>query len=161
MWIGGTPVWCGADGQPVLWTWLSFLEGLGRTWRWLTCEATYPIPVTPEHIGLLDEALAIRWDGMDDKQRECEEDLMFDFNHRHNLALLVRGISLPRVMALRSGDEVELWSPGLSRPIRIALVEFVEELAKFGDMLSQLTTQSTAEAPEAARLSWQQRARCT
>ena len=160
MWLGGTPVWCGADGQPVLWTWLSFLDGLGRTWRWLTCETAYPIPITPEHIGLLDEVLANRWDGMDDEQRDGEMDLMFDFNHRHNLAHLVRGISLPRVMALRSGDEVELWSPCLSRPIRIAFVEFEEELTKLGDILSQLTMQSSAEAPAAARLSWQKRGGC-
>ena len=160
MWLGGTPVWCGADGQPVLWTWLSFLEGLGRTWSWLTSEDGYPIPIAPKHIGLLDEVLANRWAGMDDDQREGEENLMFDFNHRHNLALLVRGVSLPRVMALRSGDEVELWSPGMSRPIRIPLVEFVEELTELGDLLSQLTMQSSAEAPAATRLSWQRRTRC-
>ncbi|MDC6378853.1 ImmA/IrrE family metallo-endopeptidase [Pseudomonas graminis] len=164
LWLGDTLVWsegADADEKPVVWSWVNLLEGLGRVWPWLTLEEGYPIPIHPEHPGKLDAVLSERWDGMVGLQRDDEEDLIFDFNHRHNLALLVRGISLPRVMVMREGNEMVLWSPARSQPVRIPLSEFIRIFEAFGDCLSHLLTDSTRDLAVLARKRWSERAEKT
>lgn len=160
LWLGDTRVWSEeVDGieVPVNWTWVSFLEGIGRVWPWLTLEEAYPIPIQPEHPGKLDYELARRWDGMVESQRNDEKDLMFDFNHRHNLALLVRGVNLPRIMVMREGNEIVLWSPMRELPVRVRLSEFLKVFSEFGDYLSELLQNSSVELAILARKRWQER----
>jgi len=161
LWLGDTLVWNeGDDGEekPVQWSWVNLLEGLGRVWPWLTLEESYPIPIHPEHPGKLDYELSKRWDGMSESQRDDEEDLIFDFNQCHNLALLVRGVNLPRVMVVREGQEVVFWSPMRPLPVRIPFTEFVRVFEQFGDMLNHLLLDSTEDLAILARRRWGERA---
>lgn len=160
LWLGDTLVWNeGVDGEEKLveWSWVNLLEGLGRVWPWLTLEESYPIPIHPEHPGKLDYELSKRWDGMSGSQRDDEEDLIFDFNQCHNLALLVRGINLPRVMVMREGQEVVFWSPKRSLPIRIPFTEFIRVFEQFGDALSELLIDSSEDLAVLARRRWAER----
>lgn len=160
LWLGDTLVWTESnDGseKPVEWSWVNLLEGLGRVWPWLTLEEGYPIPIHPEHPGRLDDELSKRWDGMVGLQRDDEEDLIFDFNHRHNLALLVRGVSLPRVMVMREGNEMVFWSQRRPQPVRIPFAEFVRVFEAFGDHLSYLLIDSNRDLAILARKRWSER----
>lgn len=161
LWLGGTLVWSeGVDGEekPVQWSWVNLLEGLGRVWPWLTLEESYRVPIHPEHPGKLDYELSKRWDGMSGSQRDDEEDLIFDFNQCHNLALLVRGVNLPRVMVIREGQEMVIWSPVRSLPVRIPFTEFIRLFEQFGDMLSHLLIDSREDLALLARRRWSERA---
>lgn len=164
LWIGETLVWSlkdGDDDKPVTWSWVEFLEGIGRIWPWLTLEESYPISILPEHPGKIDLELIKRWDEMDQAQRDNEEDLMFDFKHRHNLALLLRGVYLPPVIAIREGGEMVIWSSACELPIRIRLIDFVSLLSEFGDYLSGLLESSEDLLAKLARLRWQERVQKT
>lgn len=160
LWLGDTLVWNESDDgteKPVEWSWVNLLEGLGRVWPWLTLEEGYPIPIHPEHPGKLDDELTKRWDGMTGSQRDDEEDLIFDFNHRHNLALLVRGVNLPRVMVMREGNEMVLWSPSRHQPVRIPFVEFIRVFNELGDHLSYLLMDSNRDLATLAKKRWSER----
>ena len=158
LWIGETLIWSQADEdgieKPVEWAWVDFLEGVGRIWPWLTLEENYPIPITPEHPGRIDSELTRRWDNLSSTAREEEEDLMFDFYHRHNLSLLLRGISLPPLIFMREGNEFVIWSPLATTPARVPFNETLKLLNSFGDYLCSLISDSHDPLSELARKRW-------
>lgn len=160
LWLGGTLTWYLENNgvkSPAPWTWVEFLEGIGRIWPWLTLEESYPIPIFPEHPGRINFELLKRWETMDESQRDDEEDLMFDFNHRHNLSLLLRGLNLPPLVAIREGNEMVLWSPSHEKPVRMMLLDFLQVLNSFGDYLAELLKDSNAGIANLAVKRWNER----
>lgn len=160
LWVGDSLVWGEREDNentPIIWSWVEFLEGIGRIWPWLTLEEAYPIPILPEHPGKIDLELMKRWDEMDQSQCEDEEDLMFDFKHRHNLALLLRGINLPPVFAIREGGEMVLWSSILDYPVRVDFSEFVRVFSDFGNYLCELLRSSENPLAKLAVSRWDDR----
>jgi hypothetical protein len=94
---------------------------------------------------------------MNQAQRDDEEDLMFDFKHRHNLALLLRGIYLPPVFVIREGREILLWSSISDRTIRLDLSETIATLSEFGNFLCKLLEPSEIPLAALARERWEAR----
>lgn len=160
LWLDNQLIWSqttedGAE-HPVEWSWVDLLDGLGRIWPWLTLEEAYPIPIAPEHPGRINEALDQRWDGLSESEREREEELMFDFLHRHNLALLLRGISLPALFLLREGKEFVIWTVETG-PIRARFEDVIRNLEQLGDCLADLVNDSTDSRAIQASKYWRER----
>ncbi|MDI7134228.1 ImmA/IrrE family metallo-endopeptidase [Pseudomonas aeruginosa] len=159
--INNIPVWSEeVDGQAeraVEWSWIDLLEGLGRIWPWLILEESYPIPISPEHPGLIEREILRRWSGMSDTEVEAEEDLMFDFLHRHNLSLLLRGISLPPLFFIREGNEFLIWSQALPGPVRLDFKDALQVLTQFGDYLYSIVKDSNDSRALLAMKYWSEK----
>ncbi len=89
--------------------------------------------------------------------REEEEDLMFDFHNRHNLSLLLRGISLPPLFLMREGNEFVIWSPLVSKPARIPFDDVLQTLNSFGDYIYNLISDSSDSFCVLAKKRWSER----
>lgn len=159
--VAGTKVWAqaedGEDEEPVFWTWVDLLEGIGRIWPWLTLEENYPIPILPEHPGGIDDEAGYRWRNLSEHLIEAEEDLLFDFKHRHNLSLLLRGITLPSLWILREGNEFVIWSEALSEPIRQPFSAILSDLEKLCDFIYESLNDSEESRAILARRRWEER----
>lgn len=163
-WVGDTLVWSHqptdavtSEGQPVAWSWVELLDGLARIWPWLVLEEGYPLPVSPEHPGLLEQEASTRWEGLAEGEREAEEDVLFDFHHRHDLSLLPRGIFLPALWLIREGREYVIWSDALPYPVRRPFAEVLDCLSALGDRLSAEADSRNARAERAVHR-WNNRA---
>lgn len=166
VWLGGRCVWCQpveepavADESPaaVHWTWVDLLHGMARIWPWLRFEEGYPLPVSPEHPGQLMDVAEARWQDLAQGQVEAEEDELFDFRQRHDLSMLLRGISLPPLWWVKEGGEAVWWSPECPEPVRISHGHALALWQAFGDFLhAALVDADTPRSVEAVRR-WQGR----
>lgn len=162
-WVGDTLIWSqqgsedeAPDGQPVEWTWVELLGGLARIWPWLVLEEGYPLPVSPEHPGLLAQEAQKRWEDLAEGERDAEEEALFDFRHRHDLSLLLRGIFLPALWLVREGNECVIWSNVLPHPVRQPQAEVLACLTELADRLAASVDEGDARAEQALRR-WQGR----
>ncbi|WP_412851504.1 ImmA/IrrE family metallo-endopeptidase [Ectothiorhodospira shaposhnikovii] len=169
VWLAGNCVWCqqcremqstdaGADEPAaVRWTWVDLLQGLARIWPWLRLEEGYPLPLSPEHPGQLMGAAEERWRDLAQGQVEVEEDALYDFRQRHDLSLLLRGISLPPLWWVKEGREAVFWSPDCSGPVRMSHREALSLWSEVAGFLCDALAESeTPRAKEAVRR-WQTR----
>lgn len=113
VWLDGEPLWHGfnEDGSqaPVEWSWIDLLTYLGRHWPWLMLEESYPVlparekpPATPLQYR---QTLADRWESVAEETMLQEEEQVFLFEDRHNLARGMQGIFLPSLYILREGNQ--------------------------------------------------------
>ena len=138
--LAGQPLWyqhAGAEEnpKPVHWTWVDLLLGLGRIWPWLFLEEGYPLPITPEHPGQMLQTARHRWQNLAQGQAEVEEDRLFDFRQRHDLSMLLRGIHLPPLWMIREGQQMLVWSPDATQPVRLPLQQIQNLLQQLGDAI--------------------------
>ncbi len=150
-----TPVWYAQDANdpepgPVTWTMVDFLDGLARIWPWLLVEESYPIPIMPEHPGRMMAEAQRRWEDQAQHLVESEEELLFDFRHRHDLSLLFRGLFLPPLWLLREGNDTLVWSPDLGRGVRLPMDCICQLFTRLGDVIcDELATSQEARAVQA------------
>src|SRR5690606_457666 len=76
--LAGRAVWFTGHSPeqpgPLQWPMVDFLHGMARVWPWLLLEEGYPIPVMPEHPGMLWQEAERRWeDNMSAASIEQEE----------------------------------------------------------------------------------------
>lgn len=160
-WVGEVLVWSqaaeGEDPRPVNWTWVELLDGLARIWPWLLMEEGYPIPISPEHPGKLEQEARARWQQLSEGEAEAEEDILFDFRQRHDLALLPRGIYLPSLWLLREGRDCLIWSDQVGQPLRQSLEVVVNCLTELANTLAAQLKHATDARATQAVARWQQR----
>ena len=104
------PLWYTESGQgdeaPVTWAWIDLLEFLGDKWPWLILEDQYPIPINPLHPGSMRRDAEKRWESMPEEVYLDEDEALFRFEARHDLAMGLKGIFLPPLFLLRQGEKV-------------------------------------------------------
>lgn len=160
--VQGQSIWYQQDTdqdepRPVTWTLVDLLHGLARIWPWLMVEESYPIPIEPEHPGRMMRAAENRWESEAQQTAELEEERLFDFRHRHDLSLLMRGIFLPPLWFLREGNDCLIWSPELGAGIRQSMEEIGQILTQLGDGISQQVATSQSSRAIQAVTRWHAR----
>ena len=104
----GEPIWYREDDDgrttALHWTWIDLLEGLAEHWPALLLEETYPIPVLPLYPGLLRREAERRWEDQPDEIIDAEDEAVYRFLFRHDLAMAFKGLFLPSLLLLRHGQ---------------------------------------------------------
>ncbi|MBF0437586.1 MAG: ImmA/IrrE family metallo-endopeptidase [Magnetococcales bacterium] len=124
--IENDPVWGdktdGIDGY-----WDSLLEHLANAWPFLQSEQIYPLGFNPDSPNtFLDDALAhLCWDQEPDEKLAHDEQDIFAFAERHNLASGLQDLHLSSICLLREGNEMRIVSEmhDVRMPIDLALAQ--------------------------------------
>jgi hypothetical protein len=108
LFVGSEHVWFQQDAadepSPVYWTWVDLLYFLGKNWSFILYEETYPLGLSPIDPRSLRATAEQQWAHGLDRGRVLEEDeAIFRFERRHDLATGLKGISLPSVTIVREG----------------------------------------------------------
>lgn len=109
-WVGGRLVWANENNEGVLWTWVDLLEHLGRAWGHLCYEENAPyglLALGPEMLRTPELLKGVR--GVDP---ETVERAVHAYQHRHDLAAGLKGISLPPVWILPVGNAIRVRCEG-------------------------------------------------
>ena len=148
--LAGDPIW-GPDGRGFSWTWIELLEHLAACWQWIELEEIDPLGlgIPPER--LRAEALR-RWEVSPSSQRDEEEDLLWAFEQRHNLASGIHGAWLPDLWLLRSGDEFRISSA--NREVWRSANEVLSTLNDLGEQIASRLATCNDERANHARLAW-------
>lgn len=115
LWLGDKLVWGRRiDGQlhPVRWSWVDLLEHLSETWASLLVEQNYPDGLTPcDPLGLRREAER-RWSGLSEDAMLDQEERIFWFEQRHDLARGFKGLAVPSVFLKSENGWMVISTPG-------------------------------------------------
>jgi len=155
LWFGGWPLWRqdGARPAPVRWTWLDLVEHLAKAWPSLHFEEAAPFGLVaqgPE--GLRTQTLLRSVVGHTEEEVERA---VHQFQHRHDLAAGLKGISLPPLWIVPRGRYVQLRAEGTELLLPAQRVFGVLE-----DFVSQILEDAPVQASErrqAAARGWQAR----
>jgi len=117
--IKGTPAWFGEDidgtPAPFAWSWVDLLHFLGKHWPWLVHEESYPVVPgdnrLPETPLAYRDALSDHWSAISEEAMLEEDEEVFLFEERHDLARGMHGIFLPPLFILREGNQCWVCSP--------------------------------------------------
>jgi Zn-dependent peptidase ImmA (M78 family) len=137
------------------WTWIDLLEHLAEVWPWLSFEEGWPAgPVIRDPTHVLSEARS--WvASLPGKEAAEKEDALFEYRHRHDLAMAVRGKLLPQLWIVREGEQA--WVVG-EAVARLAPIEDVGEgLASLGDAICARLSLLEDERARAAIDAWRAR----
>lgn len=138
--IGTRVVWGKANDIGVHWHWIDFLAFLSENWLALTLERHYPLPVEPVLPHLLRASADRRWDmerragAISEDRYLDEEEKVFWFENRHNLARAIEGLVVPDVFVMRQNDLVVVSGKDFSEYFDYNL--FVQALADIGDRIA-------------------------
>lgn len=132
----GDAIWVseGESGEeePLWWTWLDRLEFLGKWWPWLTLEESYPIPLKPPPLYpvFLQREAERRWEDRPDRFAEPEEEAVYRFYCRHDLATALKGVFVPSIIILRQGRQHLISDAAFARTVPRPYEEVVESLKR-------------------------------
>jgi len=161
LWVDEELLWyqeeAAGDPCPVEWTWTDLLEFLGRNWQWLLFEESYPFHLSPLNPLQLRAKAEERWEAMEDEVVVGEDERLFQFEQRHNLASGLKGIFLPDLMLVREGSFYWLSCEGQSH--RIPFQTMVDLLEEWGGKLAEQIQGSSELRDQQALLLWEGRAR--
>lgn len=136
--LGDESVWYTESGHdpeaPVDWSWIDLLEFLGDKWPWLMLEELYPIPMNPLHPGTMRREAEKRWESTSEEQYLDEDERLFRFEARHDLAMGLKGIFLPSLFILRQGEKA--WVCSQETRLFASFREIATILVQLGDCLS-------------------------
>ncbi len=157
--VWGSPNHDGAETHRVSLAWplVDLLHGLGRIWPWLILEEGYPIAITPLHPGDMMVRAETRWNDLSPAEAEAEEALLFDFRHRHDLSLLLRGLTVPPLWILREGADALVWSTQWVRPMRLSHRAVMDDLTAIGEGIARHLSESTHPRALRALRRWSER----
>ena len=97
LWVHGSQVWPGDDlDEAFEWTWIELAEFLARSWRWLLWENGFPFELPGGSIAKVHVDLERRWSLLSMAIREEEEEELYSFAERHDLAQSLMGATAPR-----------------------------------------------------------------
>ncbi len=159
LWTHGRQVWPGNDlDEAFEWTWVEFLEFLAKSWRWLLWENGFPFELPGGSITQVYADLNRRWDLLSMAAREEEEEDLYSFEERHDLARALMGAVAPSVWLVREGNMCWVSTPDAAVLVPFRVVE--EALQGFADaVISRLPR--VDERASAARAAWDARTRTT
>lgn len=157
--LEGEPVWCSesehGEDEPIVWTWSDLLEFLGKKWAWLTLEENYPVFVSPPHPGKLHREVEKRWESMTEAQVQEEQDSLYHFIGRHDLARGLKGIFLPSLFILRQGEQT--WVSANDRQALLPFDAVRRALFELGECLADNVEGSTHPRARYALECWRNR----
>lgn len=157
--LNNEPVWCSEseNGQemPVFWAWIELLEFLGDKWPWLVLEEKYPISVNPLNPGTTRREAEKRWESIAEEQYLEEDERLFRFEARHDLAMGMKGIFLPSLFILRQGKKSWICSDKVR--LLAEFQEIVDVLTRLGDCLADFIENSQAPRAERTVQRWRNR----
>jgi Zn-dependent peptidase ImmA (M78 family) len=110
-------------------------------------EEKYPISITPLHPGKMRREAEKRWESMGEQQYLEEDDRLFRFEARHDLAMGLKGIFLPSLFVLRQGEKAWVCSEGLQ--VFAGFKEVKDTLTALGNCLASFI--ESAQDPRAQR----------
>lgn len=136
--VGDVVVWGkdigGGDVEPIEWFLVDLLEFLSSRWDWLRFEEAYPLPLAPapSQPSLLWKEAEARWEAIGTIEAD-EEEAVFAFAHRHNLAHAFPGGPVPSLWLLRQGNEmlIDIENADLRRGPVDEILAVLEELGEF------------------------------
>lgn len=141
VYLAGEAVWTGenahGDDTGLEWSWLDLLEFLARWWPWLALEETYPVPVHPLFPDRLRRDAEQRWENLPDETVEEEEDAVYRFLARHDLAMALKGCFVPSMLMLRQGRLCQLAAPALDLQVTRPLDETLNTLEAVGEAIAE------------------------
>jgi hypothetical protein len=156
LWVDAEPVWFQQDqegeSKPLYWTWIDLLEFLGRNWAWLVHEENYPFHLTPLDPTRLRGEAQKRWEDLPESTVLDEDEQVFRFERRHNLASGMKGVFLPEVSVLREGNLA--WVCAEGRAHRLSLEQVLGVLEKVGDLIAERVAESGEPRACLARELW-------
>lgn len=159
--LAGETIWAGENAQgedvPLSWTWIDLLEFLGKWWPWITLEEDYPIPVSPTFPHLLRTEAEQRWEDLDDERVSKEEEAVYRFLCRHDMAMALKGLYVPSLVLLRQGDEFLISSAASKSTVVRPLDEVVNTLESLGDHLANFASGTGNARGKGAINLWQNR----
>lgn len=161
VYLQGETVWSGEDKAgndfPLRWTWLDMLEFLGRNWPWLILEESYPIPVTPLYPGVLRREAERRWEDLPEDIIEAEDEAVYRFLCRHDLAMALKGLFVPSLILLRQGQQYVLSCASPQLNVIRPYDEIARTLTELGDHLARFVQGSAEPRAGQALDLWQRR----
>lgn len=161
--VAGTDVWCGDDGAaggaPLRWTWVDLLEFLAKNWPWLLLEESWPVPVKPLFPRHLRREAERRWEQQDLAEAviDREDEEVYRFLLRHDLAMGLKGLFVPSLMIMRMGQQFVLSCPTLEQDVLRPADEVIATLTELGDRLVGMLGQHGAPRAHFACDLWQRR----
>lgn len=159
LWAHGRQVWPGNDlDEAFEWTWVELAEFLARSWRWLLWENGLPFELSGGSITQVSVNLDRRWDLLSMAAREEEEEDLYSFEERHDLARALMGAVAPSVWLIREGNMC--WVSTRSAAVLVPFRVVEEALRGFADaVISRLA--DIDERASAVRARWDARAHTT
>ncbi|MBF0333319.1 MAG: ImmA/IrrE family metallo-endopeptidase [Alphaproteobacteria bacterium] len=156
--VGEKEVWAG-----VHWHWVDLLAFLAENWVFLKMEQTYPAGLKPRMPHLLRHAAVERWElekrsGLiTDNRIEAEEEDVFGFECRHDLACALEGKWAPSAFMLREGNHMLISGDGfLGREKYSSVMTMLKEL---GDEIAGRLRQIDNVVARLRVAEWDQRER--
>lgn len=138
--LQGETIWCrDADNggeAPLHWTWIDLLEALAEHWSALLLEQTYPIPVLPLYPGLLRREAERRWEDQPDEIIDAEDEAVYRFLCRHDLALGLKGVFVPSLILLRQGRQFAVSCAATDQHLMLPFADVVATLTALGEHLA-------------------------
>lgn len=161
VWVGESLLWQteydDGSGAPVAWTWVDLLEHLTNSWAAINYEELYPFGLTPSTPNFLRLEAEQRWQDATKAQRLVEDEALFFFEERHNLARGMRGISLPGIFLMREGNQ--MWVASGDLLIQRPFVNVTHALEEAGSQIAMQLSCSAHPRARAAVDAWRARAR--
>jgi Zn-dependent peptidase ImmA (M78 family) len=152
-------VWPGNDlDEDFEWTWIELAEFLARSWRWLLWENGFPFELPGGRITQVHVDLDRRWDLLSMAAREEEEENLYSFEERHDLARALMGAVAPSVWLVREGNMCWVSTQDAAVLVPFRVVE--EALQGFADAVISRLPDLDERASE-VRAGWDARARTT
>lgn len=144
--LNGRKVWfqqdfSADDPAPVHWTWSDLLAYMGKNWPALMYEETYPLNLNPLNPLELRRLAAASWEGMDDAQVDNEDEEIYNFERRHDLASDLNGVYLPSLFIMREGNLAWVCSEG--ECLRVEFSKVIQTLVILGDEIAEKLQGST------------------
>lgn len=159
--LQGEPIWYRDDDAnnlvPLHWTWLDLLEFLAQHWSALLLEETYPIPVLPLYPGLLRREAERRWEDQPDETIDAEDEAVYRFICRHDIAMALKGLFVPSLILLRQGQYFALSCAASGRHLMLPYEVVVATLTAVGDYLADALHGSQEPRAQSAVARWQHR----
>ncbi|HYD31791.1 MAG TPA: ImmA/IrrE family metallo-endopeptidase [Azospirillaceae bacterium] len=124
----------------VRWSWIDLLEHLAEHWAGLFFERDYPCKLNPtDPRALRFEAERRwkeekRWGGLSEETLLDQDEEIFQFEERHDLARGMKGIVLPSLFAMVEDGWMRFSTEG--KLVHIPLAQAVRDLEDIGDMIA-------------------------
>jgi hypothetical protein len=159
LWVNGRQVWPGNDLDVGFeWTWIEFAEFLAKSWRWLLWENGLPFELSGGSIAQVNADLSRRWDLLSMAARDVEEEDLYSFEERHDLARALMGATASPVWLVREGNMC--WVSTSDDAVLVPFMLVEEALRRYADaVMSRLP--DLDERASAVRAAWRARNQTT
>jgi len=156
--VDGEHLW-GAQGavadSGVRWTWVDLLEHLAEVWPWLIWEEGWPAgPLVGDPRSFLSDSR--RWlEQLGPREAAEQEEAMYEFRYRHDLALAIGGKILPQLWIVREGRNA--WVAGHTVSALISHQQVAEGLVSLADEIAGRLRGLDDERSKSAVEAWDHR----